>query len=292
MTNYFNGYIEVDSNTNIVIGIYDASDLNTNLIYPLLGSIIPPNPNIFGFANYQNNVLYDDAYKSIWQQFDTYGLIMKANNNINSSFYNSDYSYYNFYATSDPTANNGLIIGFDATGTTSIPRQIISSLTPVDNPICFNKDTKILCLQNDIETYIKIQDILEGTLVKTYKHDYKKVKKIHKGILRNNPKKPFSCMYKMKKTYNMIDDLIVTGRHSILVDKLSNINYKDIIRFKGNPKIKIDDKYLILACVSDKFEQIKDNKLYEYYHLSLESDIKNKRYGIYANGVLTETTFS
>jgi len=211
MTNYFNGYIEVDSNTNIVIGIYDASDLNTNLIYPLSGPIIPPNPNIFGFANYQNNVLYDDAYKSIWQQFDTYGLIMKANNNINSSFYNSDYSYYNFYATSDPLANNGLIIGFDATGTTSIPRQVISSLTPVDNPICFNKDTKILCLKNDIEIYIKIQDILEGTLVKTYKHGYKKVNKIHKGILQNNPKKPFSCMYKMKKTDNMIDDLIVTG---------------------------------------------------------------------------------
>ena len=33
MTNYFNGYIEVDSNTNIVIGVYDESDLNTNLLF-------------------------------------------------------------------------------------------------------------------------------------------------------------------------------------------------------------------------------------------------------------------
>ena len=185
-----------------------------------------------------------------------------------------------------------MIIGFDSTGTTSIPRQIISTITPVDSPICFNKDTKILCLENDVEIYIKIQDILVGTLVKTYKHGYKKVKKIYKGLLRNNPKKPFSWMYKMNKSYKMTDDLIVTGRHSILVDKLSYKNYRDIISFKGEPRIKIDDKYLILACVSEKFEQIKDNNMYEYYHISLHSDGKQKRYGIYANGVLTETTYS
>lgn len=291
MTNYFNGYIEVDKNTNIVIGIYDSSDLNTNLLYPPSGSIIPPNPNTFGFPNYQNNVLYDDAYKSIWKQFDNYGLIMNANNNINSSFYNSDYSYYNFFS-SDPLLNNGSIVGFNSSGPTSIPRQITMNLTAVDPPICFNKDTKILCFENDIEIYINIQDIKEGMLVKTYKHGYKKVNKTFKGILRNNPKKPLSCMYKMKKNNNMIDDLIVTGKHSILVDYLTEINKQNIIKYYGNPRIKIDNKYLILACVSDKFEKIRDNKMYEYYHLSLESNIKNKRYGIYANGILTETTFS
>ena len=257
----------------------------------MYGPVIPPYPNIFGFANYQNNVLYDDAYKSIWKQFDNYGLIMKSNNNINSSFYNSNYSYYNFFAA-DPLVNNGSIIGFNSTVTTSIPRQFTMNITPIEPPICFNKDTKILCLENDTEIYIKIQNISKGTLVKTYKHGYKKVNNIHKGILRNNPKNPLECMYKMNKKDNMIDDLIVTGRHSILVDNLSNINYKDIITFGGKPRIKIDDKYLILACVSDNFEQIKDNKLYEYYHISLESNTNKKRYGIYANGILTESTFN
>ena len=277
-------YIEVDNN-NIIKGIYDELDLSTNLIYPLTGPEMGLNE--FGFMNYKNNILYDDAFKEIWKQFDTYGVILKSNNRINSAFYDSNYSYYNFSATNSPLTNNGLITGFNSTGTTSIPRQIYSTITKVDPPICFNKDTQILCLENDKEIYIKIQDIIPGTLVKTYKDGYKKVIKIYKGILRNNTKKPLSCMYKMNKTDNMTDSLIVTGGHSILVDELSKQNCKDLITFNIYKKIKIDGKFIILSCLSDKFDKIKDNKLYEYYHLSLNS---KKRYGIYANGILTEST--
>ena len=167
----------------------------------------------------------------------------------------------------------------------------------ISNVPCFNKGTKILCLNTDINTgiediYICIEDITTNDYVKTFKDGYKKVNKIHKGSFINNPNKPFLCMYKMNKKHVMIDDLIVTGKHSIIVDKLTNDEKRKIIKYKGDPNIKIDDKYLILACVSDKFEQIKDNEKYEYYHLSLNSDNKERRYGIWANGVLTETTYS
>ena len=55
-------------------------------------------------------------------------------------------------------------------------------------------------------------------------------------------------------------------------------------------KSKISDKFLLLACFSDKFEKIENNETYNVYHLILESDDKKEQFGIYANnGILTES---
>ena len=54
----------------------------------------------------------------------------------------------------------------------------------------------------------------------------------------------------------------------------------------------IDDKKLLLACVSNKFKRIENNDIYEYYHIRLQHPIDIQRFGIWANGILTETIFS
>jgi hypothetical protein len=55
-------------------------------------------------------------------------------------------------------------------------------------------------------------------------------------------------------------------------------------------KLTIDNKRLLLACVSDQFSPIQDNDVYTYYHLLLENnDDEEERFGIWANGILTET---
>jgi hypothetical protein len=158
---------------------------------------------------------------------------------------------------------------------------------PTPDPPCFNKGTKILCQNcnlSDPDIYIPIEDITLNTFVKTYKNNYVKVKNIINGSFINDPNKFSKCMYKMKKTDNMIDDLIVTGRHSILLDNLTNFERRKQIFFGGSIS-KIENKYLLIAAASNKFEQIKDEEEYTYYHLILE----NKRYGIWANGILTES---
>ena len=100
-------------------------------------------------------------------------------------------------------------------------------------------------------------------------------------------------MYIMKKQENMTKDLIVTGGHSILVDNYNN----DEIRRKhkktfGSKLDPIDDKQLLLAGLSDSFTQIKGDDIYDIYHIVLEDeDGKSKRYGIWANGVLTESAY-
>lgn len=284
----FNGYIEVQN--DIVIAVYNANDLTTNLIYPLQGAIVPPDPNIWGFTNYQNNILYDNAYRSgIWSQFDTFGLTINSDSDLNAIF-GTNYSYYNFAANTTPFNTDGRIVGFDAVGPTSIPRSLGLELIPSANPICFNYNTKILCLNKSFRTtsdkdiYIPIQNIKENIFVKTYKHGYKKVIEIKIGKFKNNPNDKYHAMHIMKKTDDngLTEDLIVTGAHSILEDKMTRLEMK-----KQGKIEKIDEKFLVNASSSNKFFVINDDKIYTYYHLVLEGD---RKYGIWANGILTEST--
>jgi hypothetical protein len=160
---------------------------------------------------------------------------------------------------------------------------------------CFNKGTKILCMNNEQEDeYVNIELLQIGDFVKTYKHGYRKVIKVISGILINNPTKWNMCMYKMDKTplNGLIEDLIVTGGHSILVDAISEEeqNKYDEMGISEFSKLTIDNKRLLLSSVSDQFAPIQDTEIYNYYHLLLENnDDKEERFGIWANGILTET---
>ena len=161
--------------------------------------------------------------------------------------------------------------------------QVGTSWTVQMAVACFNYGTKILCDKN---RYIAIQDLKKGDLVKTYKNGYKKIAMIGKNKMINDPKSKLNCMYKMGK-------LMITGGHSILVDSLTDEhinNYKRDNIFQTDKEKKIDDKYLLLSSYSDKFVKMEDNKEYTYYHFVLENDGDNeKRYGVWAEGILVET---
>jgi hypothetical protein len=210
-----------------------------------------------------------------------------------------------------------------------------SFLYKLVDPPCFNKGTKILCLNQTpipvppiapiqqrclprnqllspaqrsmiqpppqvkieprkMDEYIPIELLKVGDFVKTYKHGYRKISKIITGSFRNNPKKWNMCMYKMAKTdtNGLLEDLIVTGGHSLLVDSISE-EEKTKYHARGLTewsKETIDGKRLLLSSVSDQFTAMQDNKVYTYYHLLLENnDDEEERFGIWANGVLTET---
>ena len=157
---------------------------------------------------------------------------------------------------------------------------------------CFNKGTKILCLNKMMEEeYIPIEDLKKGDLVKSYLHGYRKIDSIGSNKMINNPEHFNLSMYKMAKTdeNGLIEDLIVTGGHSILVDELGEIYAENEIRFKGTIP-KIDDKFFLLCSLSKDFTQLTDTDEYTYYHLVLENNGNNdERFGIWANGVLSET---
>jgi hypothetical protein len=161
--------------------------------------------------------------------------------------------------------------------------------------LCFNEGTKILCLnQQLIDKYNRVELLKIGDFVKTYKHGYRKIHKIIKGSFKNNPKKWNMCMYKMAKTplNGLTEDLIVTGGHSLLVDAISEEEQKryDAMGIPSFSKLTIDNKHLLLSCCSDQFTPMQDTNRYNYYHLLLENnDDEEERFGIWANGILTET---
>lgn len=179
------------------------------------------------------------------------------------------------------------------------------------DPPCFNEGTKILCCNKNLqEEYISIENLKKGDLVKTYKHGYRKIDLIGKNVMINNPDNPKKCMYKMIKTDKncLLEDLIVTGGHSILVDDTmlvdkTNKNHKVYSKYlllssrlKDSIKLtnknhKVDGKYLLLSSRSKDFIKLTNKKLYTYWHLTLESNDDNQRFGIWANGLLTETTY-
>jgi hypothetical protein len=156
-------------------------------------------------------------------------------------------------------------------------------------PICYAKGTKILCEDG----YKLIEEMVPGDLVQTYRHGMLPVKLIGKNTLVNNPEKPFECMYKLPRYGDMTDDLIVTGGHGILKRSLTKQEINaDSLWFRNNKKYStIDKMYLQRAAFNADFEQIKTRDTFEYYHISLHGPTKLRRYGIWANGILSESTF-
>jgi hypothetical protein len=229
-----------------------------------------------------------------------------------------DNTFQNYVALTSITINLGVSLGSNSfAGTTSINNENYSSLTTMllqgynSNQLsvakfdsgaisaaaaasCFNEDTKILCLNNNVEEYIPVQNLRKGDLVKTYLHGYKKIELIGKSKLRNDINNIWNnrmfIMYKTEEN-GLTEDLIMTGGHSILVDKLTEeeINYYKSNNIFNGEGIKIDDKYLLLAGVSNQFISIEDNNVFTYYNFCLENDGDNdKRFGVYANGILAE----
>ena len=150
---------------------------------------------------------------------------------------------------------------------------------------CFCKGTEILCI-TDKEEYIKVEDLKINTLVKTYKNNPKKIVSIYKTIYKNDSSYHQIC--KISNYKNQTNDLYLTGGHSILVDELSETEKSKTLEYWNEYK-KINDKYLLLSCVNDNVVKIDDENDYEVYHIVLENDDELEQYGIYANGILTES---
>jgi hypothetical protein len=166
--------------------------------------------------------------------------------------------------------------------------------------VCFLKGTKILCAINGKEVYVPIERIGQGTLVKTYKHGFKKVKYNIMGKLNNSAEHSIDKLYKLskKRIPELMEDLYVTGSHALLHDSLTQrdvILMKKVVEYaavhyKSVYHAKIDDKYKLLAYHDERFEEIMKEGVYEIHHIVLENEDSQSNYGIYANGILAEST--
>ncbi len=173
--------------------------------------------------------------------------------------------------------------------TSSTPRFFWSVQNQQLDVACYLKGTKILCLTDDIEAYTPIENMIPGQLVKTLNHGYVPVKHIASTMLyqRNSNLNPKNKMYVLRKENypELVEDLYITGGHSIMVDNLSPKETEDT-NYIWKDCLKIDDKYKLLTMINNKAEVCEDGN-YEIYHLVLDGTCES--YCIYANGILSET---
>jgi hypothetical protein len=170
-------------------------------------------------------------------------------------------------------------------------RVVSYQLTQVTLPgftSCFNQGSKILRQLHGVDTWSPIETLRCGDLIKTYKHGYRAITNIGRGLMINNPDLWHSCMYQGQKEGH--EPLIVTGGHGFLVDNLTLDEQEAQAIFWGRGEEVIDDKLLMIAPVSKDFKPILTTDLFTYYHFTVENDgDDDRRYGVYANGFLTET---
>jgi len=90
-----------------------------------------------------------------------------------------------------------------------------------------------------------------------------------------------------RKLPELVEDLIITGSHCILVNELNEYKEKTI-QLLGEVFVT-DKKYRLPACIDKRTCVYEIPGTYTIYHLALENEYEYTNYGIYANGLLVES---
>jgi len=159
--------------------------------------------------------------------------------------------------------------------------------------MCFKEGTKILCLDGDTEKYIPIQKLQKGILVKTLSSGYKPICMIGNSKIYNpaNDLRYKNRLYICKKTNypEILNDLIITGCHSILVPSLTDFQREHIEDLMGKIYVT-ENRYRLLACADERAEPYNEEGIFTIWHFALEHEHIRANYGVYANGLLVETS--
>lgn len=154
---------------------------------------------------------------------------------------------------------------------------------------CFKKDTQLLTKDG----YIPIQNLKKGDLIKTIYNGFVPIDMIGSREIYHpcNKKRIKEQLYKCATNQypELFEDLIITGCHSILVDKITQ-EEKEMSNMVNGDIYITDTKYRLPACVDHRTSIYETPGNYTIYHLALENADYYMNYGIYANGLLVETS--
>lgn len=163
------------------------------------------------------------------------------------------------------------------------------------NPLCFLEGSTILCEVDGVEKYVPVEQLKNGTLVKTCSNGYKSVVLIGHGLIENpgDNERIGNRLYQCStsKYPQLKEDLYITGYHSILENSITQKQKDDTIKHLGK-LFGTDKKYRLMACVDERAEPWNSKGIYTIWHFALEHNDELKNYGVYANGGLLVETCS
>ena len=194
--------------------------------------------------------------------------------------------------------NGGASGSYGGPGTPGIVLLFIVDSVPPSpgNPTCFLRGSKILCLNEGLkEEYMAIEDMRAGTPVKTLKGTYVRVYTIGKTIFNNpdNADRGPNRLFKLtpQRYPELTEDLIITGCHSILVDKLEPKQKTRHLQLMDSLYMTTG-KFRLMAFIDEKAEPYMSSGHHEIWHFALENKEPTCNYGVYANGGLLVETAS
>jgi len=233
----------------------------------------------------------------------TRSVVVTPTSNSTGAFTFSLQPGYQGCTTVDP--NTGVVtIGGTGTITVLVTQAATSNYGPVTTPTvagtiivdfspipCFRENTQILT----VEGYRYIQELRKGDLVKTLNHGYVGINMIGCQIIYNRKEtiffdKIFKCSN--EKYPEIFEDLYITGLHAVLVDGLNDEQLTQIKSVYNDSVFVTDDKYRLPVCFDERAtpHNTEEDEQVVIFHLALDHENENLNYGIYANGLLVETT--
>lgn len=160
---------------------------------------------------------------------------------------------------------------------------------------CFLEGSSILCKVDGVETYVAVEGLKKGTLVKTSLDGFKEVVLLGKGTLQNlgTDERKENRLYKCSKAKypELQDDLFITGCHSILEETIT-AEQKDAMLNQHGKLFVTDKKYRLMAWLDERAEPWNSEGAYTVWHFALENRDEGMNYGVYANGGLLVETCS
>ena len=287
-----NTYMFLISGGSIIYRVQGILEAVARNITPLASMQSTDNPQFFAIDTFDNIYMHTNNNSPIYQWKSPSTLDPSNNATQYSVILNGagnggvviDATNTYLYSLTGGGGNSAYFIGRIA-----LPAQYIISLSS-SAVVCFKEGTKILTKHG----YTLIEQLRPHDLIKTFKHGYVPLhligkRKIEHHVLNERIKQQLYVLTS-KQYPTLFEDLILTGCHSILVDDFSNeTQRKQTIEINGDTYIT-DNKYRLPACVDEKADVYDVKGTYYVYHVTLEHDDDYMNYGIYANGLLVESS--
>jgi hypothetical protein len=174
-------------------------------------------------------------------------------------------------------------------------------ILPSEQQLCFKRDTKIRIydIKEGKEKDELIQHLKKGDLVKTITNwgEYHAIYEIRSSKVNNDRRSKERVkdrLYKCKESSGLYEglyeDLIITGAHSILVPELEK-DYEERIKKEYGEVFVTDGNYRLPAYIDRRSEIYEEEEgEIEIYNFALESESMHSNNGVFANGLLVEST--